>query len=79
MAMDHDGVFEAGKAYSHKAIALILGKAPRWVLQNMLATGPEERDSATDDLLQKIPTRKVGNLHMAAGANIIRWIERGDP
>ncbi len=60
--MDHDGIFDASKAYSHKAIARILGKKERWVIQEVLRDG--------------LAHRKLGNLYMVAGHILVLWIER---
>ena len=61
MALDHDGIIDSGKAYSHKAISRILGKTERWVIQELLRAG--------------VKYRKLGNLYMVAGHVLVLWIE----
>ncbi|MEM9351792.1 MAG: hypothetical protein AAGA92_02165 [Planctomycetota bacterium] len=60
--IDHDGIFDASKGYSHKAIARIIGRTERWVIQQVIR----------DD----VKFRKIGNLYMVSGHELILWIER---
>lgn len=59
---EHDGTFDDGKSYSHKAIARNLGVKDRWVVENMLQKG--------------LHHFSLGRLHMVAGIEIRLWIER---
>lgn len=66
--IDHDGVIDASKAYSHKAIARILGRDEKWVISEII------RDPSNKEC--RVKHRRLGSLYMVSGHELILWIER---
>lgn len=64
----HDGEIEDGKVYTHKRVAVILGRSEDWVLQHVLF--PSNMPDGGP------PVTKRGSLYFVTGENIRLWMER---
>ena len=60
--VDHDEIIDASKTYTHKALARILGRDERWVVEKLIYGG--------------LDFYTIGQTHFVSGHAFLLFIER---
>lgn len=64
----NDGEIHDDVVYTHKRLAIILGRSEDWVVENIILTDPEKSEP--------IAVKKLGTLYFVTGQNFRLWMER---